>query len=124
MAYSRQKAFHNALNARTNVPGMCLKHVRTWLGIPARYPDAISAWHHAGRRVTSRTPPPGIPVFFAGGRHGHIALSLGNGKIRTTDWPRGRVGTTTIAELERRWHYRYLGASFELNGQRIGSKWN
>jgi hypothetical protein len=98
---------------------MCLKHIRLICGVAARYPDAKTAWARARSRHTDRNPPAGFPVFFLGGTHGHIALSLGGGKIRTTDWPRARVGTTTIAELERRWRYRYVGWSEDLNGVRL-----
>ena len=102
---------------------MCLQQVRTWAGIPSKYPDAISAWYHTKHRGNVHTPPPpGAFVFWGGGRHGHIAVSLGNWKIRTTDWPRGRVGTTTVQTLSSRWRYRYLGWSYDLNGVTI-SDW-
>jgi cell wall-associated NlpC family hydrolase len=119
MPATRAQAVRNALADRTNAVGMCLQQVRTWAGIPARYPSAIIAWEHTRHRVSTRTPPAGFFVFFRGGRFGHIALSLGNGRIRTTDWPRGRVGTTTISELERRWGYHYVGSSSDVNGVNI-----
>ena len=57
-------------------------------------------------------PPPGVPVYFRNPRskYGHIALSLGGGRIRSTDWPRaGVVGNTTIGEQERAWAISYVG---------------
>jgi hypothetical protein len=52
---------------------------------------------------------------------GHVALSLGGGKIRSTDWPsKGKVGTTTIATLNRTWtKQRYRGWSEDINGVRL-----
>lgn len=119
VAYTRDQAVKRALAATSCDVGMCLAVVRGWLGVPAKYGSAATAWDAAKQRSSSRTPPAGVPVFWLGGRHGHIALSLGGGRVRSTDWPRGKVGTTTISELERRWGYRYVGWSSDLNGVKL-----
>jgi cell wall-associated NlpC family hydrolase len=88
--------------------------------VGSKFPSAIKAWEGATIKHRGRDPRPGFPVFFSGGRFGHIALSLGGDKIRTTDWPsKGRVGTTTIGELERRWGKVYVGWTEDLNGHRL-----
>ena len=109
----------NAENDRTNVPGMCLVQCRTWADIPARYGDAITAWLNTNQRFPGdRKPPRGSFVFWSGGSHGHghIAVSLGNGKIRTTDVPRsGLVTTVDLEWIERNWHLRYAGWAWDVN---------
>lgn len=103
----------------------CLYFVRIALQVPRRFPTAMSAWQHA--RYRHRTPlwaiPAGVPVYTKGqDSAGHIAISLGNGWVRSTDWPRdGLVGDVRITTLLRKWHHRYLGWSEDLNGVRV---WN
>lgn len=107
--------------------GQCLNFVSNvmtngkMLGVPAPY--ALHAWSGAKWKHTDRKPPAGVPVWFNHGtsnKYGHICLSLGGGKIRSTDWPaRGRVGETTITELERRWNRKYVGWAEDLYGSRV-----
>jgi len=65
-------------------------------------------------------------VYFTGSQYGHIAISVGGGRIRSTDWPRaGRAGQTApvaecgITELARAWGRTYAGWAEDLGGQRI-----
>jgi hypothetical protein len=104
--------------------GYCLKYVRTCFGISGKYPSAISAWNNAKHRHgPSSAVPPGVPVFFRGGRYGHVAISVGNGKCRSTDYPRrGVVSEVAISTLAKNWNYPYLGWTEDLNGVRIYSK--
>jgi hypothetical protein len=101
----------------------CLMFVRNALQVPRRYGTAMSAWRNAKHR--HRTPisriPAGVPVFSVGASpSGHIVLSLGNGWVRSTDWPRdGRVGSVRLTVLLAKWHHRYLGWSEDLNGVRV-----
>ncbi len=105
----------------------CLNAVQTWLDAPWAGPSAIWAWTNAkGKHGPGTTPPAGAPVFFTGSKYGHICLSVGGGKVRSTDWPRaGRagqtapVGETTIANLARSWGRTYAGWADHLGGQRI-----
>lgn len=105
--------------------GLCLRHVRLWFGIAAKYPSAIEAWEGAGGAGGDAThtvldAPPGVPMFWRGGRFGHIALSAGDGMIYTTDLPqRGRTGLVKASLVEERWNYKYLGWSETLNGVRV-----
>lgn len=101
--------------------GYCLKYVRTCFGIASKYPSAISAWNNAKHRhgPTSAVPV-GVPVFFRGGRYGHVAISVGNGKCRSTDYPRrGVVSEVAISTLAKNWNYPYIGWTEDLNGVRV-----
>ena len=119
MVYNAMRTARNAENDRTNVPGMCLVQVRTWAGIDARYGTAAIAWFNTNHRFPGdRNPPRGAPVFWTGGSRGfgHIALSLGNGKIRSTDvGGSGNVATVDLGYIERNWHERYMGWAWDLN---------
>jgi hypothetical protein len=109
----------NAENDRTNDPGMCLQQCRLWAGIPARYSDASTAWFNTNHRFPGdRNPPRGSMVYWTGGSsgHGHIAVSLGKGKIRSTDaGGRGRVATVDLGWVERNWGQRYVGWAWDVN---------
>jgi hypothetical protein len=99
----------------------CLNFVRNMLSptvnAPYSLPDANSAWYRAQKKVTTGTPPAGAPVYWASGRFGHIALSLGGGYCRSTDWDtnlgsyKGHVGTVLISRMTRAWGMTYRGWS-------------
>lgn len=58
---------------------LCLKWVRTMLGLPARYPSAIAAWEAVPREHRHPgPPPPGKPGFYRGpaGSAGHVVLGI------------------------------------------------
>lgn len=104
--------------------GLCLYYVQTWLGAPWSGPDALWAWRNARYKRTSWPPPAGFPVFWGQdantSRYGHIALSVGNGRVRSTDYPyRGRVGEASIATISRHFSRPYLGWTEDLGGVRI-----
>ena len=91
------QAVAQARRWRRNKQGMCLYTVQTWLDAPWSGPWAEDAWnrwggHHAG----DTHPPPGVPVYWHNPRskYGHIALSVGGGRVRSTDWP----GATYVGE--------------------------
>lgn len=101
--------------------GYCLKYVRTAHGIPAVYPSAISAWNNAtGRHHDDPTPPRGVPVFWAGGRYGHVAMSCGDGYVWSTDVRTlGRVDKVSIPALTAAWRMDYLGWAEVYNRVRV-----
>jgi hypothetical protein len=123
MAFTATVSARNAENDRFNTPGMCLQVVRTWCGISARYGDAATAWRNTNdRHPGGRNPPRGAAVFWTGGSRGfgHIALSLGNGKIRSTDaGGRGVVATVDLGWVERNWGQTYGGWAWDINEQTI-----
>lgn len=118
MVYSAAKAYTNALADRINTPGMCLQQVRAWWGVGSKYGSAIAAWNGSPRKHRNDWhPPKGAPVFYSGGKYGHIAFSLGNGYVRSTDVAGvGRVGTVPLNWFKSRWGYTYLGWTGDLNG--------
>lgn len=106
--------------------GLCLQFVSQMatggkhIGVYA--PSAEHAWQNAKHRFTNGTPPAGAFVFWhspIGWHHnyGHIALSVGGGRVRSTGIGAcSSVGETSIANLTRTWGYRYAGWSTDLYG--------
>lgn len=112
-----------AKSSTVNVPGRCLAWSREQAGIPSGYLDAATAWHHAtGRRPGDADPPRGAAVYWTGGTngYGHVAISIGNGTVRSSDAAgAGQVGTIRIEQLTREWGLQYAGWADTINGYRI-----
>jgi hypothetical protein len=106
-----------------NVPGKCLSWSREQADIPSRYTDAATAWQHAhGRRAGDPNPPKGSAVYWLGGSggYGHVAISLGNGMVRSSDaGGSGVVATVPLRKITREWHLTYVGWADTINGYRI-----
>ncbi|MFC7492757.1 MULTISPECIES: CHAP domain-containing protein [unclassified Nocardioides] len=114
----------SAMASAYNVPGQCLAWVREQAGVPSRYADATTAWQHAaGRHPDDVTPPRGAAVYWTGGSsgYGHVAISLGNGMVRSSDaGGTGAVATVPIRYFDREWgQLRYAGWATSINGYRI-----
>ena len=61
-------------------------------------------------------------MFWTGGSHraGHVAMSLGHGRIISTDLPyTGHVTRTSLSAPGAHWGLRYLGWTEDLEGVRI-----
>lgn len=112
-----------ARRSSVNAPGRCLEWSREQAGIPSKYADAATAWRHAsGRRPADPNPPRGAAVYWVGGSrgYGHIAISLGNGTVRSSDaGGSGQVGTIPINRLTSEWNLQYAGWANSINGYRI-----
>lgn len=120
MVYSAERCARNAEADLYNSVGYCLQQTRLWCGIPARYPDAATAWRYANyRKIGDRTIPRGAAVYWTGGSrgYGHIALSLGNGLIRSTDaGGSGRVATRTLSWFDSNWSsLNWAGWAWNIN---------
>jgi hypothetical protein len=93
--------------------GMCLYTVQEWMGGLHGIPWAEAAWQASKQKHRGdKHPPAGVPVYWHNphSKYGHIALSTGGGRCRSTDWPsRNRVGEARIDDITRRWGLRYLG---------------
>jgi hypothetical protein len=84
-----------------NVVGMCARTCWHALGGDRGDPPAWDAASanvvydkvKASKRFWTTDPPRGALVIWKYGAHGHVAISLGNGRIMTTD-PSGRPGKT------------------------------
>jgi len=136
---NREEAARAAENTHTNRVGMCQQVTRGYyMGASAGDrdhdgdADAIDGWLSEPSRLRhpgDRNPPRGVPVSFKNARsngHGHRAISLGNGVIRSTDFngstkrfQPGVLGNGTIAEIERAMGLEYLGWTPTITGQEI-----
>src|SRR3954465_1077275 len=84
--------------------GMCCNFVWNCIAAPHRFglPDANAAWVRASMRRPDTDAPAGAPVYWASGKHGHIALSVGGRRVRSTDWPaKGKVGEVGIDTMTK-----------------------
>jgi hypothetical protein len=102
--------------------GQCLHFV--WLCLDGQHSyglsDANAAFRASRHLSTTGTPPAGVPVYFLGSKHGHVALSVGGGRIRSTDWPsRDKIGEVEITVLAKAWGRRYAGWAADMAGHRI-----
>ena len=111
------KAFKQKL---TNRLGMCLWECQEIYPTNHWYPNAIGQWNNAKKRHTGKLAPAGAPMYYRGGRHGHIVLYVGNGMVRSTDaGGAGKMATVPIEWFKRAWGYEYLGWSEDLGGKDI-----
>lgn len=130
MVRNREEAAQAAEATKTNTPGMCQAVTRGYYLAPSAGDkdhdgdaDAYDGWLSEpgmARHPGDRNPPRGVPVSFKN-RHGHRAISLGGGKIRSTDmngntYSPGHVGTTTISAIEHAMNVEYLGWSDTIDG--------
>lgn len=107
----------------TGWAGFCLRASRMSWSLPGGWPDARAWWNacpREHRRPWSNRPPLGAPVYWDGGRHGHIAISDGNGNVWGTDLPTwDRIGLVPIGEIRRRWGMPETGWAVWLNGRTL-----
>jgi len=119
MVNDAETGARNAEADKTNDPGYCQQQTRMWSGIPSRYPDASTAWRNTNDRYPgNRNPPRGAHVFWTGGSHGygHVAMSLGGGKVRSTDaGGAGKVATVDLGWVESAWGLPYAGWAWDNN---------
>lgn len=111
------------LNSTTGFGGLCLQFTRLVFGVPALYATAYKAYLGAEHKHPGDTNPPyGVPVFWAPhdpGGAGHVAPSLGNGLVRTTNSATQTVYTVAISKITSAWGMPYLGWTEDLNGVRV-----
>lgn len=130
MPVSRNQAVVSAIASKAYPVGMCARWTRERFGLPALGDfdrdgdaDAVDMWAASVlKNAGDRNPPSGVPVFWSGGSngHGHAAVSLGNGYVRTIDRPTpGQVGTVPLGEIESAWGLKYLGWTIDLYGHEI-----
>lgn len=131
MPVTRQQAVVNALRSTAYPVGMCARWTREQFGVTALGDfdgdgdaDAVDMWKASVlKNHDDHNPPAGVPVFWSGGSkgHGHAAISLGGGMVRSTDaWTPGQVGTVPLSEVAPRWGMTYLGWTQDLYHHEIG----
>jgi hypothetical protein len=125
--YRGELALYRAAVAHTYEEGWCLRFVRTRYGIPFKTGigtawDALRDMAPSRRHSNIANPPRGYPFWWwAGiGQPGHVALSLGGGRVRSTDWPRaGQIGNTYIRDISIRWGMTPLGWGHDVNDRSV-----
>lgn len=105
--------------------GMCLRRVRTWLGIgpdlEGDAPDASGAWSDVppAHRHGFWDPPAAVPYFWESA-HGHVALCDGHGNCWSVDVPSsGRVALIPLSWVHTHWGLHPLGWTETLNHVRV-----
>lgn len=128
---NREEAVQAALQDKYNTPRYCQLVTRTWFNAPSAgdvdgdgAADAEDGWKREPKsaRRYDRNPPRGVPVTWLGGSqdNGHRAISLGGGKVRSTDAAgAGKIGTVDLDWVERNWGMAYVGWSTTMNGYEI-----
>lgn len=123
MVRNAEETARTAESRWQNEPGMCLEWSRECADIGPLHPDATAAWENAVHRHHGDVNPPrGAMVYWLGGSegHGHIAVSVGGGKVRSTDadgW--GGVATVDVGWPCRAWGLTYAGWADNVNDQVI-----
>lgn len=136
MVRSASEAVAAATKQKTNTPGTCQLVTRSWYASASvgdvdkdGDADAVDGWKSEPKKYQhpgDRNAPLGAPVAFSGGSkgYGHRAISLGNGKLRSTDmsngkYAAGKVGVATIEQVEKAMGVTYLGWSESIGGTPI-----
>jgi hypothetical protein len=118
-ASSPQEAVSNGRSYSSYDTGMCLKWTRgpCW-EVGSLYASAIDAWNGATQKHSGdRNPPEGAPCFYRGGQYGHAVISVGGGRIRSTDCTSStKVNDAALSWPESAWGYTYLGWTGDING--------
>jgi hypothetical protein len=109
---------------RSGVQGYCLRTCREAWELPAQDASAIKEWESIpkSRKFTNwRDAPVGAPHFWSGGQYGHIALQSNiRGYVLSTDAPVGDlIGRVQIGWFRKRWGYKYLGWTTELQNRKL-----
>jgi hypothetical protein len=112
------KAVANARSFTTYAVGYCQQFTRVSWEVGPGYGSAIEAWNGARHKHPGdRNPPPGAPTYYRGGKYGHAVVSVGGGRIRSTDCTRpGVVSENALNWPENTWNYEYLGWTEDING--------
>ena len=121
MVVDAERAARNAEQDYSNEPGYCLQQTRIWCDIDSKDNDAATAWRNTNNRHPGDRSeiPRGAAVYWTGGSKGfgHIALSLGKGKVRSTDAAgSGKVATRDLGWFDAHWpSLTYAGWAWDIN---------
>jgi hypothetical protein len=125
MTRTGNAAVQYAMDHHSWASGMCQQFVRSCFDVGALFPSAASAWNNADHKHRvdhGAQVPRAVPVFWLGGSRGfgHVAISIGNGLVRSTDWPSsGSIGTVAIDTITSRWGQRFQGWTEDINNVRV-----
>ena len=103
-----------------NQVGKCLWECQEIYPTNHWYPSAWSQWQNAKKPHNGKKAPVGAPMYYRGGKYGHVVLYVGNGMVRSTDaGGAGKMATVPIEWFQRAWGYEYVGWSEDLGGKMI-----
>lgn len=107
--------------------GLCLVFVRNCFNVAAKYPTAADSWKYATKKHESenyKAFPVGAPIHFKvpGLPAGHVALYLGDGKMRTNVSHLGTVETRSVSWYLDFANATVLGWTEDLNGVIVWKK--
>lgn len=92
-----------ARRGTTAYEGRCERAVENAFGTSGRHPTAWANWTARVRLGQARTPaaaaPRGALVFYRTSRRGHVAISLGGGKVVSTS-VHGRIGVVSLSYFQ------------------------
>jgi hypothetical protein len=116
--YEAAKAFKAK---ESNKVGLCLWECQEIYPTNHWYPSAWVQWTSAKHKHTSvKDIPLGAPIYYRGGKSGHVVLYVGNGQVRSTDaGGAGVMATVPIEWFEKAWGYEFVGWSEDLGGKNI-----
>jgi hypothetical protein len=86
--------FYNRIG-NTGFEGRCELAVENAFGTSGRYATARANWNARSRQFPYSAAPRGTLVFYNTSASGHVAISLGNGKVASTS-AGGRIGIVPI----------------------------
>jgi hypothetical protein len=84
----------------TRYEGYCERAVENAFGTQGHYGSAIQDWRSQDQHTDFRNAPRGAMVFYNTSSNGHVALSLGDGRVVSSS-AHGRVGIVPIDHFQR-----------------------
>lgn len=117
-----QDAVKKAVSTAHYPVGRCDNFVaRMWGQSMSGYNTAVDNWNASPDKHKSGIAPAGA-LYYWGGGAGHVAISLGDGTVMSTDYPHsGTVGRVSVNKLTKEWNKPYLGwAPAYFNGKSMG----
>jgi len=87
-------------SGRTNYEGKCELAVENAFGTSGRYATARANWNARSQQQPYTSAPRGSLVFYNTSAAGHVAISLGNGKVYSSSAVGGRIGIVPITYFQ------------------------
>jgi cell wall-associated NlpC family hydrolase len=84
---------------QTGYEGLCEAAVEAGFGNYFRYPTAIADWNSRAKRTPYNSAERGALVFYNTSANGHVAISLGNGRVISTS-VNHRIGVAPIGYFQ------------------------
>lgn len=114
MAWKQKVKFNQSKGGSKHL--YCLQNVRLGFGIPAKYPNAITAWENTEQHKNKSIPKGvDVPLYYGYGVEGHINVRLANGKI----WNDGKI-FSSLSAFEKAWsNVDYKGWGESINDVKV-----